>query len=115
MTNEQMKRKIQTAGMWFTGAFMGEFLHNYSRINNDSKKTADFIKYMHKEYGVNLDYEFDSTKTKCYAVLSVIRAGCVLDALEYVINSNDKKVGADAKENAIALLNKISSNEIMLP
>ena len=115
MTYKQMTRKIQTAGTWFTGVFMGEILHNYSRINNDSVKTAEFIRYMHEEYGKNLDYEFDSTKTKCYAVLSIIREGRVLDVLEYIIESNDKKVDADAKENAIALLDKIISNEIILP
>jgi len=115
MTYNQMKAKIQTAGTWFTGAFMEEILHNYSRINNDSARTSEFIKYMHEEYGKNLDYKFDTTKTKCYAVLSIIREGCVLDALEYVIERNDKKVDAGAKENAVALLNKIIANEIVLP
>ena len=115
MTYKQMTRKIQTAGTWFTGVFMGEILYNYSQINNDSVKTTEFIRYMHEEYGKNLDYKFDSTKTKCYAILSIVRKGCVLEALEYVIESNDKKVDADAKENATALLNKISKNEIILP
>ena len=94
---------------------MGEILHNYSCINNDSEKTSEFIKYMHNEYCKNLGYEFGSTRTKCYAVLSIIRERRVLDALEYVLESNDQKVDADAKENAVLLLDKIISKEIVLP
>ena len=115
MTYIQMTRKIQTAGTWFTGVFMQEILLNYSRIHDDSQKTAKFIEYMHEEYVKNLDYEFDSTKSKCYAVLAIIIEGRVLDALDYVIQSNDKKVPYEAKENAMHCLDKIIAGEIVLP
>ena len=115
MTYKQMTRKIQTAGTWFTGVFMEEILHKYSRIQDDPQKTAEFIEYMHEEYGKNLDYGFDSTKSKCYAVLAIITEGRVLDALDYVIQSNDKKVPHEAKENAMHCLDKIITDKIVLP
>lgn len=115
MTYREMERKIQTAGAWFTGVFMSEILRAYPSIHEDTNKKVEFIHYMHNEYGKNLDYEFDSTKTKCYAILAIIKAGRVLDALDYVIQSNEKKVDADAKECATLLLDKIIAEEIILP
>lgn len=115
MTYEQMIRKIQTAGSWFTGVFMEEILRAYPKIHDDANEKMKFIEYMHSEYGKNLDYEFDSTKTKCYAIIAIIREHRVLDALDYVIQSNDKKVDPDAKENAMELLDKIVKDEVILP
>ncbi len=115
MTYEQLLRKIQTAGTWFIGVFMEEFLISYAKISSDSSKKVDFIKYIHNEYGKNLDYEFDTTKTKCYALFSIIEGKRVLDALDYVIQSNDKKVSIDAKENATHCLDRIVKDEIVLP
>ena len=43
MTYKQMTRKIQTAGTWFTGVFMEEILHNYSRIQDDPKKLQNLL------------------------------------------------------------------------
>ena len=70
---------------------------------------------MHEEYGKNLGYGFDSTKSKCYAVLAIIKEGRVLDALDYVIQSNDKKVPYEAKGNEMHCLDKITADEIVLP
>ena len=70
---------------------------------------------MHKEYGEARDYTFETTKTKCYAVISIIESNRVLDAIEYVINSDDKRVPDYAKENAYLLLDAIVRDEIILP
>ena len=108
-------KKMKTAGAWFVGVFMSEILHEYPKFCNDVKKRSEFIKYFHKEYGENLGYTFDTTKAKCYAVIEIIKAGRVLDAIEYVIESNDKKVPEDAFWAASDLLDDIIKEKIVLP
>ena len=108
-------KKMKTAGAWFVGVFMREILHEYPEFCNDVKKRSEFIKYFHKEYGENLGYTFDTTKAKCYAVIEIIKAGRVLDAIEYVIESNDKKVPEDAFWAASDLLDDIIKEKIVLP
>lgn len=108
-------KKMKTAGVWFVGVFMREILHEYPKFCSDVKKRSEFINYFHKEYGENLGYTFDTTKAKCYAVIEIIKAGRVLDAIEYVIESNDKKVPEDAFWAASDLLDDIIKEKIVLP
>ena len=115
MTYNEMMRKINTAGTWFTGAFMGEILKRYPKFKGDTELKVDFIHYMHEEYGKNLEYTFDTTKTKCYAIISIIEGGRVIDALDHILKSNEKKVPEDARENASILLTEILSGNIELP
>ena len=89
MTYTQMVRKINTAGAWFVGVFMGEFLLKQSIYQQDAASRVAFIQYIHQEYGVNLEYSYESTKTKCYALISIIENRNVLEALEYVIHCNE--------------------------
>ena len=115
MTYAEMLDKIQSAGAWFVGSFMGEFLVRHNDYNIDSASRVAFINYIHEEYGKNLDYSFDSTKTKCYALMSIINGGRVMDALEHVINCNEKKVPEDAIHNAMELIDAIVKGKILLP
>ena len=92
MTYMEIERKIRTAGTWFVGSFMREFIVKYSEYKDSSEGKIKFIEYMHSEYGKSLEYTYDTTRTKCYAVMAIIEAGKVLDALEFVFNSNDNKV-----------------------
>ena len=115
MRYKEMIRKINTAGTWFTGAFMGEILKKYPEIKDDPALKVAFIQYMHEEYGKNLEYTFDSTKSKCYAVMAIIEGGRVIDALDHVLQSNENKVPDDARENANAVLDEIISGSITLP
>ena len=108
-------KKMKTAGAWFVGVFMREILHEYPKFCDDVNKRSDFIKYFHKEYGENLGYTFDTTKAKCYAVIEIIRAGRVLDAIEYVIETNEKKVPEEAYEAAAELLDDIVKEKVVLP
>ena len=108
-------KKMKTAGAWFVGVFMREILHEYPKFCNDVNKRSEFIKYFHKEYGENLGYTYDTTKAKCYAVIEIIKAGRVLDAIEYVIESNEKKVPEEAYEAASELLDDIVKEKIILP
>lgn len=115
MTYSEMVRKIQTAGTWFVGSFMGEILLHYSECCDDVEKKVSFIDYMHKEYGEALEYTYDTTKTKCYAVFSIIKEQKVIEALDYVLQSNDKKTFDGGKENAQAVLDSIRDGKYKLP
>ena len=108
-------KKMKTAGAWFVGVFMREILHEYPNFCDDVDKRIEFIKYFHNEYGINLGYTFDTTKAKCYAVIEIIKAGRVLDAIEYLIEANDKKVPEDAFWAASELLDDIVKEKIILP
>lgn len=115
MTYEEMVRRINTAGAWFTGVFIGEILIRYHEWHDEEGGKVKFIKSFYKEYGQGLGYTEDSVKTKCYAVMSLVENHKVLDAIEFVINCNDKKVTQDAVDNATVLLDKICRDAIELP
>jgi len=115
MTYQEMLSKINTAGAWFTGSFLGEFIYRYPDYCDDQVERTKFINYIHKEYGQALEYSFDTTKTKCYAVMAIIKGHRVLDAIEHVLQSNDLKVVEGAKENAAALLEAINTGKVILP
>lgn len=47
MTYQQLVKIINSAGAWFVGSFMGEFVINYPKFCNDLNRKADFIDYIH--------------------------------------------------------------------
>jgi len=113
MTYMELLRKIKTASAWYVGSFMWEFLEHYDSYCDDKTEKAKFIDYMYKEYdGGN---KFESIRTKCYAVIEIIENHMVVEALEYVLNGNDKKIDAQTKYNAQDLLDDIKSGKIKLP
>ncbi len=111
----KFRTKMKTAGAEFIGVFMREILHEYPKFCDDIDKRVEFIKYFHNEYGIGRDYTFDTTKAKCYAVIEIIKAGRVLDAIEYIIESNDKKVPEYAYLAATDLLDDIVKEKVLLP
>ena len=115
MTYMQMVRKINTAGAWFVGVFMEEFLLRYPEFQADSANRIAFIQYIHREYGVNLDYTYDTTKTKCYALMSIIESHQVPEALEHIIQCNEQRIGKEPIEAAMELADAIIHNKIQLP
>lgn len=115
MTYAEMLEKIHSAGAWFVGTFMGEFLLKYDNYRKDSASRVVFINYIYQEYGQKLGYTYDSTKTKCYALMSIINGKRVLDALDHVINCNERKVPEDAIDNAVALVDAIVKGKMQLP
>lgn len=115
MTYQQMVRKSNTAGAWFVGSFMGEFIHDYSIWHDTENGKPEYIKRIHNEYGKAVDYEYASTQTKCYALMSIIENHMVLDAIDHVLNTNKEKVTEGAQENAACLLDSIVSGKVVLP
>lgn len=113
MTYAELQRKIKTASAWYLGAFMSEFIDHYYEYCDDKDAKKNFIDYMFKEYdGCN---SYESVRSKCYAIIEIIEANKVVDALEYVIASNDKTVIEQAKINAQELLDDIKSRKVELP
>lgn len=51
MNYEQLVRKINSAGAWFIGSFMGEFVINYPKFCDDQDKRNEFAEYIQAEYG----------------------------------------------------------------
>ena len=116
MTFEQLKRKINTAGAGFVGMFMHEFLAKYPEYSSDSTNKAIFIRHIHEEYGENMGWTYDSTKTKCYALISIIENRRVLDALEHVVNCNEKKISPPtAIDNAMECIDMLAKGKLVLP
>lgn len=113
MTYKELDRKIKTAGAWYVGAFMSEFIDHYYEYCDDPEEKAKFIEYMYENYdGCN---SFDTIKTKCYAIMAIVEEHKVVEALERVLECNDKKIIEEAKENAQWLLDEIKSGNVILP
>ena len=115
MTYQKMLTKINTAGAEFIGMFLGEILYNYPKFCDDVDKRVAFIKYMYNEYGKSMGYEYSTIQTKCYAIISIIEGGRVLDTIEHIINTNEKKVCEAAREGAVATLDAIIEEKLQLP
>ena len=80
MTYKELDRKIRTAGAWYVGAFMSEFIDHYYEYCDDPDKKAKFIQYMFDNYdGCNT---FETVRTKCYAIMAIVEEHKVIEALE---------------------------------
>lgn len=108
-----MEDLIQSSEVWFVGSFMIEILNNYSKLRNKESK-KEFIKNFQNSY-VSLTSE-KRTRNRINCVIRIIESNMVKKAMEYVLNTNDKKIGCEeSKNNAKYILEKIKSNELELP
>lgn len=109
-----MEWAIQKAGAWFIGSFMMEFVENYEKFQ-DAVTKEEFIDYFFKEYDV-ITADRHQLANRINLVIRIIESGMVRDAMEYVLNTNDRKLGCDeSKVNAQYLLDALESGEIKLP
>ena len=115
MTYTEMLDKIHSAGAWFVGVFMGEFLSKKSQYSMDRANRVAFIQYIHHEYGENLGYTYDSTKTKCYALMSIIEDHMVEKALDHILRCNEHKIGREPIENAERLIEAMREGKVRIP
>ena len=105
---------IQKAGAWFIGSFMVEFVDSYEQFQNKNTK-ADFLDYFMKEYDVVTEDE-NQLRNRVNLAIRLIESGMVEDAMEYVLNTNDDKLGCDeSKTNAKFMLERLKSGESKLP
>jgi len=111
---KDMEWAIQKAGAWFIGSFMVEFVDSYEQFQNKNTK-ADFLDYFMKEYDVVTEDE-NQLRNRVNLAIRLIESSMVEDAMEYVLNTNDDKLGCDeSKTNAKFMLERLKSGESKLP
>lgn len=108
-----LKEIIRKATSYFVGSFTIEIMIRQSEWENKATKT-EFIKDFHERYfSWDENATIEKTRNKVNCVIRIIESGRVEDALQYVIDSNDKKMDImQAKENAMKTLDLIRSGEI---
>lgn len=87
---EDMEWAIQKAGAWFIGSFMMEFVENYEKFQDAVTKEA-FIDKFFKEYDV-ITTDRQQLVNRMNLAIRIIESGMVRDAMQYVLNTNDKKL-----------------------
>ena len=111
---DDMKWAIEKAGAWFIGSFMCEFVDSYEEFQDKNRKTK-FIEYFMKEYDVVTD-DMNQLRNRINLAIRIIESSMVEDAMEFVLNTNDEKLGCDeSKVNAQFMLDRLKSGESKLP
>ena len=102
----------RSAGLWYVGSYIGEFLRNDKWRNPETKD--EFIEYMYREYGAG-DSDISGTITRVNCLIRIVESGYVIDALNMVLEANDKKLGCNqSKINAQATLDLIKNGKLKL-
>lgn len=110
-TELDLRDACRSAGVWYVGSFMIEYLMRKEEWMDPDRK-QEFIKSMHEKYK-GIDEDITGTRTRANAMIRIIEAGKVKEALDLVIQSNGRKLGcADSKEYARQLLEKIETGQI---
>ena len=110
----ELKDVCRSAGLWYVGSFMSEFLEKRDEWENPDTK-EEFIKYMFREYGAASDNDISGTRTRVNCIIRIIESNLVIDALNMVLQANDNKLGCDeSKVNAQWTLDAIASGELKL-
>lgn len=107
----ELKDVCRSAGLWYVGSFMLEFLMQRERWENPDTKN-DFVRFMFEEFGVG-DSDISGTRTRVNAMIRIIESRKVEDAMQLVIDADDIKLGCDeSKVNAQIVLDKLNSGEL---
>ena len=110
-TYADLVRLCKTTGLWYVGSFMMEFLDHRDEWSDPEKKKK-FIKYMFEEYGAG-DNDISGTTTRVNAMIRIVESHKVKEALQIVLDANDKKLDcAESKINAQLCLDLIEKGEI---
>lgn len=113
-TYEDMKEAIEKAGAWFIGSFMLEFVDNYEKFQDRTTK-KEYVEYFMKEYDVVTD-DINQLRNRINLAIRIIESGMVVDAMEFVLNTNNDKLGCEeSKVNAKYLLESLRKGKIKLP
>ena len=107
----ELKDVCRTAGLWYVGSFMLEFIKMKELWSNPDTK-SNFIQYMFNEYS-GIDDDISGTTTRVNAMIRIIESKKVEDALRLVLDANDSKLGyVESKENAKATLDLLASGKL---
>ena len=109
----ELKDVCRKATSYFVGSFMLDMIMRRKEWENPKTKTS-FIESFHKEYlAWDENCKIERTRNRVNAVIRIIESGMVEDALQYVIDSNNRKMDIpEARENAIETLERIKSGEL---
>ena len=110
----ELEEVIRSAGMWFIGTFMMEFVDSFECFATKDKKNQ----YM--DYFYNDHFAGSGTKKelqeKVNAAIRIIESGLVKEAMEYVIGACEgSECEAEAKTAAKELLESLESGAVKLP
>lgn len=112
--HSDLQDAIKSAGAWFIGSFMLEFVDNYDKFQDNKTKT-EYIEYFIKEYDV-VTNDFNQLRNRINLAIRIIESGMVVDAMEYVLNCNDNNMNCnESKINAQYLLDCLRTGESVLP
>ena len=107
----ELKDVCRSAGLWFVGSFMMEFLER-REMWADSKRKPEFIAYMYYEFMNGIDSDITGTRTRVNCVIRIIESKMVKDALELVLEANDEKLDCpESKINAQETLDNIKAGK----
>ena len=105
---------IQKAGAWCIGSFMVEFVDSYEEFQDKTRK-ARFISNFMEEYDSVTD-DIEQLRNRINLAIRIIESDMVEDAMEFVLNTNDFKLGCDeSKTNAQFMLDRLKTGESKLP
>lgn len=109
-----LQEAIKSAGAWFIGSFMMEFVDNYEKFQ-DKKTKTEYIEYFMKEYD-SVTTDVNQLRNRINLAIRIIESGMVVEAMEYVLNCNDNNMDCEeSKINARYLLKCLETGESVLP
>lgn len=86
MSDQVLKRNIESAGYWFVGEYAAKTFENYNELVSNNYFKNEFINEIFREQG--RDKDLGGTRTRVNALLRIIRDGKIIEALEYIIASD---------------------------
>lgn len=107
----ELKDVCQNAGLWYVGSFMLEFLKRKAEWQ-DADRKQEFIKSLYLEYP-GIDDDISGTTTRANAMIRIIESDKVKDAMQLVLDANEKKLGCmESKTNAKAVLDMLENGTL---
>ena len=110
----ELEEVIRSAGMWFIGTFMMEFVDSFECFGTKDKKNQ-FMDYFYNDYAERLGTKKEAL-AKVNSALRIIESGLVKEAMEYVMGACEgSECEAEAKTAAKELLESLESGAVKLP
>lgn len=109
----ELKEVCRKATSYFVGSFMLEMIVRRAEWGNQETKTA-FIQDMYDQYFAwDEECSIAQIRNRVNCVIRIIESGLVEDALQYVIDSNPRKMDIpEAREAAEITLYRIRSGQL---
>ena len=105
----ELEEVIRSAGMWFIGTFMMEFVDSFECFGTKDKKNQ-FMDYFYNDHFAGSGTKKE-LQEKVNAAIRIIESGLVKEAMEYVMN----EAGSDGKDGAKLLLKSLADGSVVLP